>query len=339
MKPFGIRVVLFGFLVSFGATGAEPAAAVKAAPVRAAQPTGPLVGPVVGFLTSEAPVQIRAIRGVPGAAVASEPLPLPEGVSRIRVAPGHRYAILEFSESALPAILDLENGGDPLGIAGTMTRADAIEFSPLGRSAVLYSAAQERLQVLTNLPRESRMVRELPLAEASRVAVSDDGERLLVASSSGAVDFISPDGSAAPVFQASGLPIIAFLPNRGEAVVCDGERGEVYLLGDLDGARSRRLLASGLAGVSGIALSPDGSTIVAVAAEPGRAWLIDVASGAARTFGLAVRPEFLAALRLPGSFLISSRADEPAWLLIPGDGEVRAYFVPAVPKAGLGEDQ
>ncbi len=342
MTPFGMRVVLFGLLMSLSvadASGAERVGAAKTAPLRAARSAEWLGAPVVGFLTGEAPLQIRAILGVPGAAVAGEPLPLPEGVSRIRVAPGHRYAIIEFAAAALPAIVNLEGGGEPLGIAGAMTHTDLLEFSPLGRSAVLYSAAQQRLQILTNLPGEPRMVRELPLAGAAGIAVSDDGEWLLVASSSGAVDLIPPDGNAVPAFQASVLPIIVFLPNRLEAAVCDGERGEIHLLGDLDGAPSRRLLASGLAGVSGIAPSPDGSTIVAVAAEPGRGWRIDVASGVARTFDLPVRPEFLEALRVPGSFLISSRADEPAWLLIPNDGEMRAYFVPAVPKAGLGEGQ
>jgi hypothetical protein len=204
---------------------------------------------------------------------------------------------------------------------------------------VLYSANQQRLQVLTNLPREPRMVRELALAEAARIAVSDDGEWLLVASSSGAVDFIAPDGRAVPAFQAAGLPAIAFLPNRLEAAIGDGARGAIHLLGELDGAASTRLLASGLSEVSGIAGSPDGSAIIAVAAEPGSGWRIDVASGAVRTFDLPVRPEFLQALRVPGSFLISSREGEPAWLLIPGDAEARAYFVPAVPKAGREADR
>lgn len=322
MTPFRIRVVLLGFLATGAAQSAEW-----------------LGGPVVGFLTGDAPIQIRAILGVPGAAVAGEPLPLPEGVSRIRVAPGQRYAILEFADSVLPAIVNLEEGGAPIGIAGAMTHPDLVEFSPLGRSAVLYSATEQRLQVLTNLPREPRMVRDFALAEAARIAVSDDGEWLLVASTSGAVDFIAPDGRAVPAFQAEGLPVIAFLPNRLEAAVCDGARGEIHLLGGFDGAASTRLLASGLSEVSGIAGSPDGATIIAVAAEPGRGWRIDVASGAARTFDLPVRPEFLEALRAPGSFLISSRAGEPAWLLIPGDVETRAYFVPAVPKAGLEANQ
>jgi len=342
MTPHSTRFVLLGFLLCFVAidsTGADRVGAAKTAPSRAAQSAEWLGGPVIGFLTGEEPVQIRAILGVPGAAVAGEPLPLPEGVSRIRVAPGHRYAVLEFADSALPVIVNLEEGGEPVGIAGAMTHADLLEFSPLGRSAVLYSATQQRLQVLTNLPREPRMVRELALAEAARIAVSDDGEWLIVASSSGAVDFIAPDGRAVPAFQAAGLPVIAFLPNRLEAAVCDGERGEIHLLGDLDGAASTRLLASGLSEVSGIAPSPDGGTIIAVAAEPGRGWRIDVASGAARTFDLPARPEFLEALRVPGSFLISSRAGEPAWLLIPGDVETRAYFVPAVLKAGPEADR
>ncbi len=342
MTTCWIRAVLFGLLpclLAADAAGAEGAGAAKAAPLRAAQSAGWLGGPVVGFLTGDAPVQLRAILGVPGAAVAGEPLALPEGVSRIRVAPGHRYAVLEFDGAALPAIVNLEEAGQPLGIAGAITQADLLEFSPLGRSLALYSATQQRVQVLTGLPREPRMVREFTLAAPARMAVSDDGEWLLVASSSGAVDFIGPDGTAVPGFEASGLPAIAFLPDRLEAAVCDGQRGEMHLLGDPGGPASRRLLASGLWEASGLAPSPDGATIIAVAAAAARAWRIDVASGAARSFDLPAQPELIEALRAPGSFLISSRADEPAWLLVSGEAETRAYFVPAVEKAGVEAEQ
>ena len=88
-----------------------------------------------------------------------------------------------------------------------------------------------------------------------------------------------------------------------------------------------------------VAPSSDGRSVVALAFEPGRAWRIDVESGAARPFDLPVRPEFLEAMRVPDSYLISSRAGEPAWLLIPGEAGTRAYFVPAVAKPESGASQ
>src|SRR5690349_2902867 len=47
--------------------------------------------PVIGYAAQSSPPELRAIVGVPGAAVFSEPLPLPDNVTRIRLAPGQSY--------------------------------------------------------------------------------------------------------------------------------------------------------------------------------------------------------------------------------------------------------
>src|SRR5450432_3342142 len=70
---------------------------------------GSISGPVAGYVTDSSRTQLRTIFGVPGAFGFSEPLPLPEGVAQIRLAPGQEFALVERAGSA-PAILFLNDG-------------------------------------------------------------------------------------------------------------------------------------------------------------------------------------------------------------------------------------
>jgi hypothetical protein len=242
----------------------------------------------------------------------------------VRLAPGQLYALVELDGAAL-AVLRLEDGGSPVPIEGALFNADLVAFSPAGRSVALWSAGRSVVQVLTGLPDTPRVLREAPLGETVRIAVSDDGESLLAGDPNGTVNRILPDGHAVPAFVAPGLTAMAFLPGRSESVICDGARGDVHLLSE----ETTRLLASGLAGASAAAAS-SGGTLLVVSAEASRAWTIEIATGVSRAFELPASPVSLDLLRLRDSFLISSREGDPSWLLVTGDSGARSYFVPAV---------
>jgi DNA-binding beta-propeller fold protein YncE len=261
------------------------------------------------------------MQGVPGAAIVGSPLALPDGVSLVRPAPAHRYALVEFAGGSAPAVVDLEDGAAPLAIEGALTRAGLAAFSPTGRSALLYEASG-RLQIVTGLPSSPRVAREFNIPDAASVAVSDDGAAVLVADAAGSVSLLDQDGLATPLLQLTRLAAMSFLPHRLDAVFCDGARGEVILAG----AGSRRLLASGLDGAARMAPSTGGEALYVTAAEARRAWRIDVATGESRAIDLPVNPDALEPLRAADTFLISSRPGEPAWLLTPGG----PLFVPVV---------
>lgn len=294
--------------------------------LRAAEPPGRLNGPIIGFFAEEGSLELRAIHGIPGAAVAGAPLPLPEGAARVRIAPGQRYALVEFAGASPPSVLDLAFAAAPAAIAGAMPRADLCAFSPTGSAAALYSTSEGRLQVLAGLPAEPRLVRTLSIGGAERIAVSDDAESLLYADASGEVFLALPDSQPAPVLRTSRLAGLSFLPDRRDAAILDGARGELHLVE----AGATRLLASGLEEATALAPSANAASLFVAAAGSRRLWRVGAATGESRAIELPATPASLDALRLPGAFLISSRAGEPAWLLIAGDKEERAYFVPAV---------
>jgi hypothetical protein len=287
--------------------------------------------PVLGYLAGEDPLELRVMAGIPGAAIRGEPLPLPDGLTRIRLAPGHRFALAERGEAGPPAVLNLDGDAAPAlaPLPGAVAQADAAVFSPSGRSVVLYSAREERLQVLTGLPGEPRVLRNFPVSAPAALAVSDDGETLLTADAEGTVYLAGAGGGTRPVWRASTLAGMAFLPNRAAAVACDGGRGEVFLLGGLDGASYSRVVATGLDGAGALRASSDGAAVFVAAREGNRLWRIDLASTQVRAFDVPAAPAMLEPLRLPDAFLISSPPGEPAWLFVSGGAEARSYFIPA----------
>ena len=88
-------------------------------------------GPVAGYVVDSSPAQLRAILGVPGAFGFSDPLSLPAGITRVRLAPGQDFALVECGTGA-PGILFLKDGAvDRLApIDGALTSADWVAFSP-----------------------------------------------------------------------------------------------------------------------------------------------------------------------------------------------------------------
>src|SRR5437016_5451173 len=54
-----------------------------------------ITGPVAGYVVDSPGPALRAILGVPGAFRFSGALPLPEGVTRIHLAPGQDFALAE----------------------------------------------------------------------------------------------------------------------------------------------------------------------------------------------------------------------------------------------------
>ena len=290
---------------------------------------GGLRGPVLGYLLQDDPLELRAIAGIPGAAIRGEPLPLPDGVTRLRLAPGHGFALAERGESDPPAVLLLD-GGAVLAtpVSGALARAGLVVFSPGGGAAALYSAAEARLQVLTGLPLQPRVSRDIPASDLVALAVSDDGEMLLTADAQGLV-YVSPvAGERQLVFRAEGLAAMTFLPQRSEAVVGDRGRGEVFVIGGFDDAVYSRLIASGLEGLGAVRAAADGRSVLVAGSEGNRAWIVDIDSATARALDLPASPAFLEPLRLPDVYLFAALPGEPAWLLVQSPAETRSYFIP-----------
>jgi hypothetical protein len=203
-------------------------------PLCGAAANSALTRPVLGYAAPVSPPQLRAIVGVPRAAVFSELLPSPQGTTRLHVAPGRQYAIIELAEEApvAPLLNGMETGGI-VGIPAVVSAPDFISFSPSGRSAVFISLALRRLQVVTGLPATPQVVENIDLHFLPDVprnaAVSDDASSVLF-SSAGAVYVVLSDSSTAIALRMARPASIAFLPASTNADIGDPGTGSMYLL-------------------------------------------------------------------------------------------------------------
>src|ERR1017187_7077244 len=96
-----------GFLTADGPVSRDGSVADLNEPAKkSGDPAGMISRPVLGYVAQSRPPGLRAILGVPGAAVLSVPLVLPGGVTRVCLAPGQSYALVERRED-VPAVMPL----------------------------------------------------------------------------------------------------------------------------------------------------------------------------------------------------------------------------------------
>src|SRR5581483_6744615 len=82
------------FLIGLLAAGFALFAQTPAADANRANTFSP---PMLGFISGPARNEVTPILGIPGAAWLGDPVPLPDTVSLVHIAPGHAYALVEQS--------------------------------------------------------------------------------------------------------------------------------------------------------------------------------------------------------------------------------------------------
>jgi hypothetical protein len=294
---------------------------------------GVISGPVAGYVTDSSRAQLRAILGVPGAYTFSAPLPLPDGVSQIHLAPGQDFALVEKSDG-VRAVLFLKAGAvDRLApVYGAMPSADWIAFSPAAGSALLYSSSAQRLQVLTGLPNTPRIALDQDAAmlpeQPALGALNDDGSLVLLASGT-SIYRLSGDGGAQLLLSLGGIRSLTVLRNGVDVAVSDPTTGSVQVLHNAASHPEARVLASGLDGIGKIFPSWDGQSLFV--AQPGARTVssIDLASGAVQPFDSPAEPLCLTPLLNRDTFLISAKADEPGWVFYRDGMGAQVVFIPA----------
>ena len=297
-----------------------------------------LSGPVAGYIAGSPKAELRAILGVPGSFLFSDPLSLPDGISIIRMAPGQDFALVERRRGGAAAMVLGGGAVDHVTpLEGVMATAGWAVFSLGGRSAVLCSSTSDRLQVVTGLPDAPQLALDLDAAlfpePPVTAALSDDGSLVLVASSR-SVYLLSQAATPQLLMSGGRIGALAVLRNGKDAVAVDRSTGSVHLLEGAASAPTPRVLVSGLDEPGQVFPSPDGKTLFL--ATPGRltvSW-IDLASGEVHPSeppgADAVAPVDLMPLRSRDTFLISARPRQPAWIFY-RDGNVgHVVFVPAV---------
>jgi len=312
-----------------------------------------LAGPVAGYVAGPSEPELRAISGVPGSYLFSDPLPLPPGTTRVRLAPGQNFALTERGEAGL-AVLDLSGGAvdrvEALG--GALPAADWVAFSPGARSAILFSSSAQRLQLLTGLPGTPRVALDLDASTLPEppftAAVSDDGNLLVVASGH-SVYLLPPGGPAQLLLSVGEVLSVVVLPNGTDVAVADRRTDSIHLVQwgsqswlppafsrrssasalNVASAPVSRVLASGLSGIGKIYPAADGRSIFVARPGAKAVSIVDVVSGDVQTFPSGVAPVQLLPLRNRDTFLISARPGQPGGVFLRDGNQGCVVFIPA----------
>jgi hypothetical protein len=297
--------------------------------------------PLLGFVARSSPGGLRAILGVPGAAVFADALLTPSDATTVRIAPGRPntspYAWMERGGDA-PAVLPLSGtrAGNASPLPGALPAADLVAFSPTGRSAVLFSAASRRVQVIGGLPDAPSITQDLDAALLpglpDALAVSDDATAVLLASGR-SVHLLSPSGQTRLILNLSGSAALTFFPNSAAAAIADRGAGSVYLVHNSTGDISSGSLAAGLDGLQDIGVTIDGLSLVLTNPSANRIWTVNAQIAEVRAFDSRVSATTLNRIGDGDTFLISSEAGQPAWIFVPEGADGRTVFVPATAPA------
>ena len=278
---------------------------------------------------------MRPIKGIPGAALLSAAVALPQEVISVNFAPGQEYAIVERASGASIGVIGFPNAdpGPLIPVTRGISKPDIIAFSPNGGAVALYSASEGRLQVLGGLPDKPQMTRDMlsgELPDAVRLlAIADDGVTLLEGTVNSAVYLLAASGPQL-LESVSDLAGIAFNPKTIDAVVLDRDGGTLSLLQGVGSVPSSRVLAHGLVGLEGIiALATNGSSAVITNANAKQLWEVDLKSLKVQTLKLPTTPEMLKPLRVNGHYLLSWEPGRLSWIVDTNQEKGILYPVPA----------
>ncbi len=310
---------------------AQPVALASASPA-----TQPMQSPVLGFVTtsrtalvrgqgrggegySNPSVTVRAILGVPGAAMLSGALTMPRGVAGAYFAPGQSFALVEQSAGSL-AVLQFNGtvAGALQAIPGSISRPDIVSFSPNGSAAAVYST-EGRLAIITGLPGSPQLSRDVSAnlpAGIQALALADDGATLLAVTSDGRVLLLPAGGGTETIYSGGQLSGLVFAPASTDALVFDSDGNKVLLVQNVSTAPATRLLAQGLSGIPGSALLQFDANTAWIGAVNGKQLSrIDLQTLHADTMTLSAGLAALQPLLVPHRFLLSAQPGQEAWVL------------------------
>lgn len=293
--------------------------------------------PSLGFVAGPGPQQLRPILGIPGAARLGRPIPLPQTVSRIYIAPGHGYALVQQGPNDPISVVSLRDVGSVnltlMPIAGAAAQADVIAFSPTARSAGFYSHQTNQLQIVTGLPSSPQIhlnISNLSIPAAlQKFAVSDDAQNVLLADATGGVYSLSQSSTPALVYHSSEITAIEFVAQSHDAVICDRTLKSAILL---RGASITPIMQAGdgTCEPEAAASTSDGRTILLACPAQHAVLSIDRTSGFTTKHSLANTPGALERLGTRDAFLMTPADDHGTyWLFVWQPQGPATFFVAA----------
>lgn len=313
-------ILLLAALLITGASGAESTS---------------MRGPVSGYVFNSESGSVRPVLGMPGSSTLGEPLPSGTAIGRASISTEQNFAIVSIGESRTPAVLNL---GDPLGepvtIQGLAPGDYSVALSPAGKAAALLEAESGTIHIVERIasaPGVAAPIRVPGASYPSRIAISDDGARLLVVTRDGDSDVLTLLDNGGNVLSSTRLGEVAaaeFLFDSYDALVADRGRRELLLTG----AAGIRLLLDSSVLVEPVAVAASRHNRRAVVADAKSQAVVSVGLNGEAVLVTACPCEVSGLQRFQGNavFLLTSASSKPMWVFDGDAASPRVVFVPVM---------
>jgi hypothetical protein len=298
------------------------------AAIAIAQPAS-IQSPRLDFAWDSRTHQIRAIQGVPGAAILGQAAG--PGYLSAAISPRHDVALVVFPDGSPRAIW--LSSGEAIDLIGVSPSPSQFVFSPGGTAAL---AAGSRLQLLTG-SMDAPVVQDVPLppdaGTPASIAVSDDGQVILFSSGAGdqaASWQLAPGQSPVPLALPGAFAAAAFQPGSRNTVVV-GHDGSAYRILNEGIPGEVRPIAAGdprTAHPVALYVAADGAKAYS-AGRSGTISSIDLASAAIDSLDCGCTPTTIAPAAASGIFRLNEISDRPVMLFDVSTATPRIWFVPA----------
>jgi DNA-binding beta-propeller fold protein YncE len=279
--------------------------------VKHASAAGP---PLLGFAAGPEPAELRAIVGKINSPQWGAQMLVPEDAKRLYLSPRQLFALVEKTTNAPlelwvlhAAPAEMKQVG--LVIAGAMPHPDLVAFSPKGRSSVLYSQSGGSLQIVSNLPAQPSIERQLSLSRLgtpSQIAVSDDAKLVVAAFADGRVmsSLSGAEWVASPI--AFTPHAWTFLPDTHDLAVSDTTQKMLVLLPKFpDSSASPRVLLQNIQ-AQRLTVTKGGEQLVAADLAAKQIWMLDVKTGTVSEKLQAASVDTLSSMRDGFTFLLAT---------------------------------
>jgi hypothetical protein len=287
--------------------------------------------PSLGFVYDSSLSALRPILGFPGAAVVGAPLDVGFTVARAAAAAQQRFVLAASADDNSIRLVRMQPDGLTVrSIDGALISPDRIILSPSARAAILYSRSLARFQVITGLPDQPVVAREVAvddLGGAVDLAVSDDGELALFVTDSSSVWLFDANAGRVQATAPGPIAAVCFRPDGRDALAV-ARTGELYMI-QAGGATSYygQIASDPIADPVAVQFSRDGSR-AHVAYAQGLIASFDSAAGVSKTVSCACRPTGLEPVNSAMTFRVNGISDGPVMLFDSSGTDPRVWFVP-----------
>lgn len=299
------------------------------AALAAATLEGQIRGPMLGYVWDARQESLRPVLGIAGSSTLGRAVAVNFAVKQASISPNQDFAMVLGGDGRVAHVVDLR-GVEPASrvLESLPGNAERVILSPRGTAAVVIYSDPKRLYVLTGLPQNPVVARQVELSAEgvpALCAVSDDGGAVLAAyPETRTLITIDENGNFLRLGEEVEVRSAAFLEGSREALTATN-RGVLRI-----GGNSVMGVLFESAAVKAVSSSSDGKRVLIADGESSSVIEVVLDTGERRQVDCPCVPSAVSRIS-QGVFRLNEVSSSPLWLVEVQESGMRTIFVPPDP--------